>query len=111
MPPMTPPTPSVMRPASSIKMSLCMRLNWAITRLRTNDAVASGPRPEFNVNPPGVGKSRNLIAEFISNSSRDALLNSVPVTVSELLRIADHLEPKDRELVRRAYERAATAHH
>ncbi|HAF19976.1 MAG TPA: (p)ppGpp synthetase, partial [Chloroflexi bacterium] len=33
------------------------------------------------------------------------------MTVSELLRIADHLEPKDRELVRKAYERAATAHH
>src|SRR6266849_4448566 len=32
------------------------------------------------------------------------------MTVSELLRIADHLEPKDRELVRKAYERAATAH-
>jgi len=32
------------------------------------------------------------------------------VTVSELLRVADHLEPKDRELVRKAYERAATAH-
>src|SRR5712692_7033409 len=150
MPPMTPPTPSVMRPASSIKTSLCMRLNWAITRLTTSDAAASptatpanaaseparppslraepakirpaaatdhpsrmanGLRPEFNVNPPGVGKSRKLIAEFISNPSRDALLNSVPVTVSELLRIADHLEPKDRELVRKAYERAAMAHH
>src|SRR5260370_25471114 len=73
--------------------------------------MANGPRPEFNVNPPGVGKSRNLIAEFISNSSRDALLNSFPGTVSELLRIADHLEPKHRELVRKAYERAATAHH
>ena len=33
------------------------------------------------------------------------------MTVSELLRVADHLEPKDRELVRAAYERAATAHH
>src|SRR5712664_4868977 len=32
------------------------------------------------------------------------------VTVSELLRIADHLEPAGRELVRKAYERAATAH-
>src|SRR6185437_15849414 len=32
------------------------------------------------------------------------------MTVSELLRIADHLEAKDRELVRRAYDRAATAH-
>jgi len=32
------------------------------------------------------------------------------VTVSELLRIADHLEPKDRELVRKAYDRAAVAH-
>jgi hypothetical protein len=32
-----------------------------------------------------------------------------PVTVSELLRIADHLEPKDREIVRKAYERAAIA--
>ena len=35
----------------------------------------------------------------------------IQVTVSELLRIADHLEPKDRELVRKAYERAAVAHH
>jgi GTP pyrophosphokinase len=32
------------------------------------------------------------------------------VTVSELLRIADHLEPQDREMVKRAYERAASAH-
>src|SRR6185312_5888639 len=32
------------------------------------------------------------------------------MTVSELLRIADHLEAKDRELVRRAYDRAASAH-
>jgi len=32
------------------------------------------------------------------------------MTVSELLRIADHLEPKDQEMVRRAYERAVVAH-
>ncbi|HLZ96242.1 MAG TPA: bifunctional (p)ppGpp synthetase/guanosine-3',5'-bis(diphosphate) 3'-pyrophosphohydrolase [Candidatus Dormibacteraeota bacterium] len=32
------------------------------------------------------------------------------MTVSELLRIADHLEPKDQEIVRRAYERAVKAH-
>ena len=32
------------------------------------------------------------------------------MTVSELLRIADHLEPSDREMVKRAYERAASAH-
>jgi GTP diphosphokinase / guanosine-3',5'-bis(diphosphate) 3'-diphosphatase len=32
------------------------------------------------------------------------------VTVSELLRIADHLEPQGREMVRKAYERAAKAH-
>jgi guanosine-3',5'-bis(diphosphate) 3'-pyrophosphohydrolase len=32
------------------------------------------------------------------------------VTVSELLRIADHLEPKAQEMVRKAYERAAKAH-
>jgi GTP diphosphokinase / guanosine-3',5'-bis(diphosphate) 3'-diphosphatase len=32
------------------------------------------------------------------------------MTVSELLRIADHLEPKDQEMVRRAYERALAAH-
>ena len=32
------------------------------------------------------------------------------MTVSELLRIADHLEPKAQEMVRRAYERAASAH-
>jgi GTP pyrophosphokinase len=32
------------------------------------------------------------------------------MTVSELLRIADHLEPADRLMVRRAYERAANAH-
>jgi guanosine-3',5'-bis(diphosphate) 3'-pyrophosphohydrolase len=32
------------------------------------------------------------------------------VTVSELLRIADHLEPKAQEMVRKAYERAAMAH-
>ena len=32
------------------------------------------------------------------------------MTVSELLRIADHLEPKDRDMVKRAYERAASAH-
>ncbi len=32
------------------------------------------------------------------------------MTVSELLRIADHLEPRDQELVRRAYERALSAH-
>jgi GTP pyrophosphokinase len=33
------------------------------------------------------------------------------VTVSELLRIADHLDPADQLTVRRAYERAAVAHH
>ncbi len=32
------------------------------------------------------------------------------MTVSELLRVADHLEPKDQEMVRRAYERALAAH-
>ncbi len=32
------------------------------------------------------------------------------MTVSELLRIADHLEPWDQEMVRRAYERALSAH-
>jgi len=32
------------------------------------------------------------------------------MTVSELLRNADHLEPKDQEMVRRAYERALAAH-
>src|SRR5437762_8951637 len=41
-----------------------------------------------------------------------ALLNSAPasMTVSELLRIADHLDRKDQEIVRRAYERALAAH-
>jgi len=33
------------------------------------------------------------------------------LTVSELLRIADHLDPKGQVMVRKAYERAATAHH
>jgi GTP pyrophosphokinase len=33
------------------------------------------------------------------------------MTVSELLRIADHLDRKDQEIVRRAYERALAAHH
>ena len=33
-----------------------------------------------------------------------------PVTVSELLRLAQHLAPPDRELVQRAYERAYHAH-
>ncbi len=37
-------------------------------------------------------------------------LASAKLTVSELLRIADHLNPEDRELVRKAYERAAIAH-
>jgi GTP pyrophosphokinase len=32
------------------------------------------------------------------------------VTVSELLRIAEHLPPEDRELVEKAYQRAAVAH-
>src|SRR5260370_502977 len=32
------------------------------------------------------------------------------MTVSELLRIADHLDPKGQQMVRKAYERAATAH-
>ena len=32
------------------------------------------------------------------------------MTVSELLRIADHLDRKDQEIVRRAYERALAAH-
>src|SRR5690348_25400 len=44
---------------------------------------------------------------------RRALLNSVQaqaMTVSELLRIADHLDRKDQEIVRRAYERALSAH-
>src|SRR6266699_972081 len=72
--------------------------------------IANGPRLEVKLNPPGVGKSRKLIAEFIPNFHQGPLLNSVAVTVSELLRIADHLEPKDRELVRKAYDRAAVAH-
>jgi GTP diphosphokinase / guanosine-3',5'-bis(diphosphate) 3'-diphosphatase len=33
-----------------------------------------------------------------------------PVTVSELLRLAEHLAPADRDLVQRAYERADQAH-
>ncbi len=33
-----------------------------------------------------------------------------PLSISELLRIAEHLSPPDRELVARAYERAAEAH-
>ncbi len=33
------------------------------------------------------------------------------MTVSELLRVADHLDPKGQVLVRKAYERAASAHH
>jgi len=32
------------------------------------------------------------------------------MTVSELLRIADHLDPKDQQMVKKAYERAANAH-
>src|SRR5690348_17667302 len=32
------------------------------------------------------------------------------MTVSELLRVADHLDPKGQVLVRRAYDRAAVAH-
>jgi guanosine-3',5'-bis(diphosphate) 3'-pyrophosphohydrolase len=32
------------------------------------------------------------------------------LTVSELLRIADHLDPKGQQVVRKAFERAATAH-
>ena len=32
------------------------------------------------------------------------------MTVSELLRIADHLDPKGQQMVRKAYERAASAH-
>src|SRR6202165_4923745 len=38
------------------------------------------------------------------------LLSGARVTVSELLRIEDPLEPKAQELVRKAYERAAKAH-
>src|ERR1700738_3841855 len=38
------------------------------------------------------------------------LLSGARVTVSELLRIADHLEPQGREMVRKAYDRAAKAH-
>ncbi|HEY6116730.1 MAG TPA: HD domain-containing protein, partial [Candidatus Dormibacteraeota bacterium] len=32
------------------------------------------------------------------------------MTVSELLRVADHLDPKGQQVVRQAYERAASAH-
>ena len=32
------------------------------------------------------------------------------MTVSELLRVAEHLPPEDRELVEKAYRRAAAAH-
>src|ERR1700693_563725 len=32
------------------------------------------------------------------------------MTVSELLRVADHLDPKGQQMVRKAYERAASAH-
>src|ERR1700674_2823597 len=42
--------------------------------------------------------------------SSPKLCCSDQVTVSELLRIADHLEAPDREIVKRAYERAASAH-
>ena len=33
------------------------------------------------------------------------------MTVSELLRVADHLDPRGQQVVRKAYERAAEAHH
>src|ERR1700693_2301225 len=42
--------------------------------------------------------------------SSPKLCSSDYVTVSELLRIADHLEAPDREIVKRGYERAAKAH-
>ena len=42
--------------------------------------------------------------------SSPKLCSGDQVTVSELLRIADHLESPDREIVKRAYERAASAH-
>src|ERR1700674_1100914 len=32
------------------------------------------------------------------------------MTVSELLRVADHLDPKGQQMVKKAYERAASAH-
>src|SRR5579859_3301576 len=38
------------------------------------------------------------------------LLAGHKLTVSELLRIADHLDPKGQQMVRKAFERAATAH-
>src|SRR6202158_453756 len=38
------------------------------------------------------------------------LLGEHQMTVSELLRVADHLDPKGQQVVRKAYERASSAH-
>ena len=48
-------------------------------------------------------------SEFWANSP-STLLNESQMTVSELLRVADHLDPEGQQMVRKAYERAASAH-
>src|SRR3982075_2298897 len=52
--------------------------------------------------------SRGYLAHSWGSFTRG--LENSPVTVSELLRVAEHLPPEDRELVEKAYRRAAAAH-
>src|SRR3982074_3362098 len=43
-------------------------------------------------------------------NSPSTLLSESQMTVSELLGVADHLDPEGQQMVRKAYERAASAH-
>src|SRR5260370_31868815 len=67
-------------------------------RGRGGEPDAQGKRPTYRTHQAWVSLGKRTPKLLIQ------------VTVSELLRIADHLEPAGRELVRKAYERAATAH-
>src|ERR1700694_5770336 len=58
-----------------------------------------------------MGKSRCVsVKRNLDKEGPAYTLTQQPMTVSELLKVADHLDLKAQELVRKAYERAAKAH-
>jgi len=58
-----------------------------------------------------MGKSRSVpVKRNLDTEGPAYTLTHQQMTVSELLKIADHLDPKGQQVVRKAYERASSAH-
>src|SRR6202171_3949224 len=58
-----------------------------------------------------MGKSRSVpVKRNLDTEGPAYTLTQQQMTVSELLKVADHLDPKGQQVVRRAYERASSAH-